>query len=115
MERQNPFTQESIKTVELTEAQAKFKELVNTRKRDLRNKYFDFKKLKVAVTGAGPKTVRLSYNVGGLSSKGVTNCNFYLDWDDEFLEELVPQIEGFLGVGSSQDEPSISLEDLMGE
>lgn len=116
MNRQNPYTQESIQTVELTEAQANFKELVNTRKRELRNKYFDFKRLRVTVTGAGGKTIRLSYNVNGLSSKGVTNCNFYLDWDDEFLEkELVPQINEFLGVEETEDVPSISLEELMGE
>ena len=113
MKTQKTFVKESP-VVELNEAQEAFKSLVNDRKSELRNKYFDFRKLRVTVTGAGPKTIRLSYNVGGLSSKGVTNSNFYLDWDDEFLAELIPQIHEALGIGVPEEAPSINLEELMG-
>ena len=115
-EKANPFKKGNM-TVELSEEQAKFKRIVNQRKTELRRKYMDFRKLKVTVTGAGDKTLRLSFNIGGLSEKGVTNANFYLDWDDKFLEELVPQVYEILGITEKDDEeaPSFSLEALMGE
>lgn len=115
-EKANPFNKGNM-TVELSEEQAKFKRIVNQRKTELRRKYMTFRKLKVTVTGAGDKTLRLSFNIGGLSEKGVTNANFYLDWDDKYLEELVPQVYDILGINEEKDEevPSLSLEALMGE
>ena len=113
--RENPFVKE-YSAVELIETQKVFKDTVNQRKKELRNKYFDYVNgLKVTVSGAGPKTIRLSYNVKGLSSKGTTNCNFYLDWDDDNLQILVPQIYEELGITEDESEsPSIDIEALLG-
>ena len=97
MEKQN------TKTVQLTTAQAKFKRILNSRKGELRDQYFNFKMttgktIPVTIRGAGNQKAMLVFYLEGLSEFGATDNTFYLAWNDSTLESLHNQVYEFLGI-----------------
>ncbi len=102
--------------VQLTEEQKALRQMICDNKSELidSKEYFNVgvegTVLKARIVGAGKKAVKFCFNIGGISTKRkATPSEFFLDYP-ELDENLVLQIEDFLG--ATEEEEDVAEENI---